>query len=160
MFQNSELRVVRCMPNTPATDWTGCLGAICQRSRQPRAKAASRLRHAGRGHRFLARTTSRKSTRLRLCPAVGRLISFAFIEAMIKAGEKLGLEHGIATQLTLQTALGAASLANNSNEPVDILRKNVTSPGGTTARARWTALIVRGSQKWYPKPWKRALIGR
>jgi len=37
--------------------------------------------------------------------------------------------------LTLQTAAGAAALAQASNVPVATLRENVTSPGGTTEQA-------------------------
>ena len=37
--------------------------------------------------------------------------------------------------LTVQTALGAASLAAQANESVATLRENVTSPGGTTEQA-------------------------
>ena len=38
-------------------------------------------------------------------------------------------------KLTLQTALGAAALAQQSSEGVATLRQNVTSPGGTTEEA-------------------------
>lgn len=37
--------------------------------------------------------------------------------------------------LTIQTALGAAALAQQSSEGVATLRENVTSPGGTTEQA-------------------------
>ena len=60
---------------------------------------------------------------------------FAFMEAMIAAGERMGLPHDIAQQLTVQTALGAAKLATEAPEPINELRRKVTSPGGTTARA-------------------------
>ena len=78
---------------------------------------------------------------------------FAFMEAMIAAGEKMGLDHETASQLTLQTALGAAKLATQSSDPVTELRRNVTSPGGTTERAlnsfnqdNLAALVDRGMQ--------------
>jgi pyrroline-5-carboxylate reductase len=60
---------------------------------------------------------------------------FLLMEAMIEAGIKQGLSKASATQLTLQTALGAATLAKSSDVPVDELRRRVTSPGGTTEQA-------------------------
>jgi pyrroline-5-carboxylate reductase len=60
---------------------------------------------------------------------------FALIEAIARTGMELGLEEEVAMALTVQTALGAASLAAQANEPVATLRENVTSPGGTTAQA-------------------------
>ena len=54
---------------------------------------------------------------------------------MIRAGKNLGLDEKVATALTLQTALGAAQMAiTSSNTPAE-LRKNVTSPNGTTQAA-------------------------
>ena len=60
---------------------------------------------------------------------------FALIEAIARTGTDLGLDEEVAMALTVQTALGAASLAAQATEPVATLRENVTSPGGTTAAA-------------------------
>lgn len=55
-----------------------------------------------------------------------------FIEAMINAGENLGLDRKDASELALQTALGTACLLDSGMSP-ERLRQMVTSPGGTTA---------------------------
>ena len=60
---------------------------------------------------------------------------FLVIEAMQAAGRALGLADETARLLTLQTALGAARMALESDEGADMLRQRVTSPGGTTERA-------------------------
>lgn len=60
---------------------------------------------------------------------------FLMIEAMIAAGEQLGLPREIATRLTLQTALGAARMACDSDVDAAELRRRVTSPNGTTEAA-------------------------
>lgn len=60
---------------------------------------------------------------------------FLFLEAMAKAGEKLGLPKDLSKAFTLQTMFGAAQLAQVSQLSFDELRKQVTSPGGTTAAA-------------------------
>ena len=54
---------------------------------------------------------------------------------MQKVGEELGLDAEISAKLTLNTALGAAKLALNSDQEPAALRKQVTSPGGTTQAA-------------------------
>src|SRR5690606_11742257 len=60
---------------------------------------------------------------------------FLMMEAMIDAAVDLGLSRDCATDLTLQTALGAAMLAKNSDVDVAELRRRVTSPKGTTEQA-------------------------
>ena len=60
---------------------------------------------------------------------------FAFVEAMVAAGIELGLSHEVATELTIQTIVGAAGMLEKSGESATTLRKNVTSPNGTTAAA-------------------------
>lgn len=60
---------------------------------------------------------------------------FNFVEAMVAAGTDLGLPNDIATELTIQTMVGAAKLLATSNKSATTLRENVTSPNGTTAAA-------------------------
>ncbi len=55
-----------------------------------------------------------------------------FIEAMIDAGEKIGLSSDNASELAIQTLIGTASLLDTGMPP-EKLREMVTSPGGTTA---------------------------
>lgn len=54
-----------------------------------------------------------------------------FVEAMIEAGEKMGLSVKDATALVVQTMLGTVRLLETGMSPKK-LRKMVTSPGGTT----------------------------
>jgi pyrroline-5-carboxylate reductase len=60
---------------------------------------------------------------------------YYFIEAMQQAGEELGLDEAQSRWLSLQTFLGASTLAIRSNEDIAALRTRVTSPGGTTEQA-------------------------
>jgi pyrroline-5-carboxylate reductase len=63
---------------------------------------------------------------------------FLMMEEMIKTGEKLGLSRDVAKELVLQTAKGAALLAESADikgETPAELRNKVTSPGGTTEAA-------------------------
>jgi pyrroline-5-carboxylate reductase len=52
-----------------------------------------------------------------------------------KTGVELGLDADAATQLAVETALGAATLAKSSGDTMDELIARVRSPGGTTAAA-------------------------
>jgi len=60
---------------------------------------------------------------------------FAFVEAMVEGAVKLGLSHEIATELTVQTLIGAAGMLAESRKDATTLRENVTSPNGTTYAA-------------------------
>jgi len=60
---------------------------------------------------------------------------FLVMEAMEKAAVNMGLKADIARQLTLQTAFGAAKLALAGDIDSAELRRQVTSPGGTTEQA-------------------------
>jgi pyrroline-5-carboxylate reductase len=54
---------------------------------------------------------------------------------MVSAGVKLGLTNEIATQLAIGTISGSAAMLKESGLDATTLRKNVTSPNGTTAAA-------------------------
>ncbi len=129
-----DVMLVRCMPNTPALVGAGMTGL-----------------HAGPGVDAVGRALAE-----RILGAVGEVLwveeeslldavtavsgsgpayYFLFMEAMIDAGERLGLSREAATRLTLQTALGAARMARAGDEPPGVLRQRVTSPGGTTEQA-------------------------
>lgn len=60
---------------------------------------------------------------------------YALMEAMIAAGQQLGLSPESATELTVQTVRGAAEMVRQTGEQPAQLRCKVTSPGGTTEAA-------------------------
>jgi pyrroline-5-carboxylate reductase len=60
---------------------------------------------------------------------------FLMIECMAEAGIAAGLPADIAARLARATVAGSGELARQSDEPADQLRRNVTSPGGTTEAA-------------------------
>ena len=73
-------------------------------------------------------------------------ILFLFIESLTDAAIALGMDSESARKVALQTALGASRLASLSDEDASTLRKNVTSPGGTTEQAiqSFEACDIRG----------------
>lgn len=54
------------------------------------------------------------------------------VEAMEEAAKKIGLKEDVAKSLILQTMIGAAEMLKASDKHPSILRKEITSPGGTT----------------------------
>jgi len=68
-------------------------------------------------------------------PGVLGYRDIADTEAMIAAAEDLGLDPATAQRMVHHTILGAATLLESSGETAQTLRRNVTSPNGTTAAA-------------------------
>ncbi|OQR87119.1 delta-1-pyrroline-5-carboxylate reductase, partial [Thraustotheca clavata] len=64
---------------------------------------------------------------------------FLVAEAMIDAGVHMGFGRKVAQKLVQQTMLGSALYMQSSGLHPVILRNNITSPGGTTAAAMYTA---------------------
>ena len=60
---------------------------------------------------------------------------FAIVEAMVKGAVDLGLSEEVASELVVQTLIGAAELLASSGKSAKTLRENVTSPNGTTYAA-------------------------
>lgn len=60
---------------------------------------------------------------------------FLMVEALAAAGVELGLSGELAMRLARQTVVGAGALLDASPLDAATLRRNVTSPGGTTAAA-------------------------
>ena len=60
---------------------------------------------------------------------------FFLVEAMIDAGILLGLPRAVASELIIQSAVGAATMLRDSGEHPVVLREAVTSPAGTTISA-------------------------
>jgi pyrroline-5-carboxylate reductase len=126
--------VVRCMPNTPALVQTGAtaLFATPNVSSEQRDLAESILRAAGltvwvEEEPLLDAVTALSGS--------GPAYFFLVMEALEEAGISLGLNDKTSRLLTLQTALGAAKMALESNDDAATLRRRVTSPGGTTETA-------------------------
>lgn len=129
-----DIPIVRCMPNTPALVQTGAAGLFANDhvSNVQKASATEILGAVG------ISCWLDKESDIDAVTAVsgsGPAYYFLIMEAMEKVGMELGLSQTVSRQLTLQTALGAAKMAIESDvEPAE-LRKRVTSPGGTTQRA-------------------------
>ena len=57
---------------------------------------------------------------------------FAFVEAIVAGAIDMGISESVATELVIQTIVGAAKMLNESGKSATTLRENVTSPNGVT----------------------------
>lgn len=126
--------IVRAMPNTPAAVGRGITGAFASAGvdEAKRARAEQLLRAVGdvvwvEDEALIDAVTGVSGS--------GPAYVFLLVEAMAKAGVAAGLPADVAEKLARRTVEGAGELLRQSSEPPEILRKNVTSPGGTTAAA-------------------------
>lgn len=130
----NQLPIVRCMPNTPALVQAGASGLYANEQVSSRQKiTAEEILGAVGIVRWL--DSEELIDPVTAVSGSGPAYYFLLMEAMIDAGVAQGLDRDTATQLTLQTALGAAKLASESDIDVAELRRRVTSPNGTTERA-------------------------
>lgn len=60
---------------------------------------------------------------------------FRFLEAMIKNGVEQGVDEETSRKLAGLTMMGAARMVIDLDDPISQLRKNITSPNGTTEQA-------------------------
>jgi len=126
--------IVRCMPNTPAQVRAGASGLYAnERVSEGQRALADQILTAVGVVQWL--TEEPLLDAVTAVSGSGPAYFFLMMEAMIDAAENLGLSRACATELTLQTAYGAARLAQENGGDVAELRRRVTSPGGTTEQA-------------------------
>lgn len=123
--------IVRAMPNTPALVRSGAtaLYANPRVDSGQRTLAESLLRAAGLTCWLDNEAAMDAVTAI---SGSGPAYFFLLMEALEQAGQQLGLPADTARLLVLQTALGAAKMALESSAGPAELRRQVTSPGGTT----------------------------
>jgi pyrroline-5-carboxylate reductase len=123
--------IVRAMPNTPALVGEGAT-AICGNAHAGAADlAAARSLFEGVGCVWETGEESLLDAVTGLSGS-GPAYVFLLLEALIAAGEAVGLPPEAAEQLVFQTVRGAAGLAIASDRSPAQLREQVSSPGGTT----------------------------
>ena len=129
-----DAAVVRSMPNTPALLGCGATALYANAfvSAEQRSRAENILQAVGitawvEDESLLDAVTAVSGS--------GPAYYFFLMEIMERIGVDLGLTPETARALVLQTALGAARMANETGDPPETLRRKVTSPGGTTEAA-------------------------
>ena len=126
-------RIIRVMPNTPAfvLEAASALSQGPRATRQDMDTAVTIFNSIGKSiildEKYFDAVTGLSGS--------GPAYVFTFIEALIDAGLKVGLNRSDAELLVMQTVFGSVKLAMSSREHPAQLRAMVTSPGGTTIAA-------------------------
>ncbi|KAK6080837.1 pyrroline-5-carboxylate reductase (NADP oxidoreductase coenzyme F420-dependent) [Seiridium cupressi] len=126
---------VRVMPNTPALYGEGASGLFASSDviEDERALVTSLLSSFSKATEWVD-----KEELLDVVTGLsgsGPAYFFAMVEHLISSATSLGLSEEQATRLATQTCLGAGKMLVESSEGPAQLRKNVTSPKGTTEAA-------------------------
>lgn len=126
--------IVRAMPNTPALLRSGvaALYANTRTNEAQREMAESILRAVG------AVVWLEDESLMDAVTAVsgsGPAYFFLFMEIISEVAQQIGLSPQVARLLTVETALGAARMALETSEDISTLRRQVVTPGGTSAAA-------------------------
>jgi pyrroline-5-carboxylate reductase len=130
----ADAAIVRTMPNTPAAVGRGITAAYAN----PHVSAAQRalcqelLEAVGE---FVWVDDEGLLDAVTAVSGSGPAYVFLLIECLAEAGVEAGLPNDIAQRLARATVIGSGELARVSPDPADQLRRNVTSPGGTTEAA-------------------------
>lgn len=126
--------VIRVMPNTPSAIGEGMLGAFANErvSDETADFVDSLLVTSGD---VVHVETEAQIDAITAVSGSGPAYLFHFIEALTQAAMSVGFEEETALLLAKQTIYGSACLAMDSDLTPTELRKQVTSPNGTTAAA-------------------------
>jgi len=142
-------RLVRCMPNTPALVGAGVTGMFAAPGVDADGREVAERILTAVGSIVWVDFESQLDAVTGISGS-GPAYVFHFIEALETAGLTQGFDAASARRLAVDTVLGAARLAQASEDSPSTLREKVTSKGGTTAAAL-AHLAATG--------WHDALIG-
>lgn len=125
------VEVVRAMPNTSAqvgdSATAFCLGAGAGEA----ARRASRTVLGAVGQ--VVEVPEALMDAVTGLSGSGPAYVYLMVEALVAAGQEVGLSPEVARTLVVQTVKGAARMLAETGEDPAVLRQKVTSPGGTTA---------------------------
>jgi pyrroline-5-carboxylate reductase len=122
-------RVVRAMPNTPATVGAGATGIALSEHATEDDLATAKLIFDSVGLTVVLEESQLDA--VTGLSGSGPAYLFLIIEALADAGVKVGLSRRASMQLAAQTVAGSAKLLIESGQHPGMLKDGVTSPGGT-----------------------------
>jgi pyrroline-5-carboxylate reductase len=129
-----ELAVVRIMPNQPALLRLGASGLFANARTDDEQKERAKRILSAVGHVVAVKSDADIDT-VTAISGTGPAYFYLLIDMMIKAAQEMGLDAQAAQILTIETAKGAAAIADAEDETMESLIERVRSPGGTTTAA-------------------------
>jgi pyrroline-5-carboxylate reductase len=130
----AEAAVVRAMPNTPAAIGRG-IAVACANGRVTPVQRALATKLLGAVGEVAWVEVEALLDPVTAVSGSGPAYVFLLIECLAEAGVAAGLPADLAMRLARATVAGSGELARLSAEDAAQLRRNVTSPGGTTEAA-------------------------
>ena len=142
--------VIRVMPNTPAAIGQGVSALVANTlvNKEQCALAEALMRAVGDVHWLEDEEQMHAVTAM---SGGGPAYVFLLIETLAKAGIKNGLPDKLAWPMARATVIGSGALAAASDDEAAVLRKNVTSPGGTTQAALGVLMAEDGVQPLFDR---------
>ena len=125
-----SLSIARAMPNTSAAVGKSATAiAVNRRVSDDQLETTKKLFRTVGLARFVEEEQLDAVTGL---SGSGPAYIYYLIEAMENSAVEIGLDKEMAKELIVQTLIGAAEMVRNSSKSSEQLRRDVTSPGGTT----------------------------
>jgi pyrroline-5-carboxylate reductase len=142
--------IVRAMPNTPAAIGQGVTALFDNPhvSAEQRELCSALMAAVGAVHWI---DDEQQMHAITAMSGGGPAYVFLLIETLAKAGVAAGLPEDLAWPLARATVAGSGALAAQSEEPIEVLRRNVTSPGGTTEAALAVLMAPDGIQPLFDR---------
>ncbi len=134
--------LVRAMPNTPAAIGRGITVAVPRNASAAQRELADRLLSATGAVEWI--NDEALMDAVTAVSGSGPAYVFLLAEVLAEAGVAAGLPVSLAAKLARETVAGAGELLHRSPLDAAALRRNVTSPGGTTAAALTVLLAENG----------------
>lgn len=131
---NGHTRIIRTMPNTPALIGAGMTGLAAPSNLSPADRLIAEKIAQAIGEYMWVENDDQIDA-LTTISGSGPAYVFYLIEAMEVAAKNMGLTEAQGKKLATATFIGAAQLAQNSTDSACELRRQVTSPNGTTYAA-------------------------
>ncbi|QNL18169.1 pyrroline-5-carboxylate reductase [Hyphobacterium sp. CCMP332] len=125
--------IIRAMPNTPAAIGAGIIVAVANDAGEARQAEATKLLKVGGSVEWIS--DERMMDAVTAVSGSGPAYFFLLAEALAGAGENEGLPRDLAEKLATNTLIGAGELLKRSDLSPQELRRQVTSPNGTTQAA-------------------------
>jgi pyrroline-5-carboxylate reductase len=142
--------IFRAMPNTPGSIGRGITGLFAPAKASPKDRTLAETLLAALGEVVWVKTESLIDA-VTAVSGSGPAYVFALVETLAAAGVKAGLEEDVAMKLARATVTGSGALLDAVDDPAEKLRRDVTSPHGTTEAALKVLLAANGFPKLLAK---------
>ncbi len=127
---DSSMPIIRAMPNTSAA--VGKSATAISGNTYMKPEHLTLAKEIFKTVGMVVFTEEEKMDAVTGLSGSGPAYIYYLIEAMQQSAQQIGLNHQEAQTLIIQTLMGAAEMVHSSDKTPQMLRYEVTSPGGTT----------------------------